>query len=562
MLKEIFKGNVITIGKSYKELSGEELKTLLYLKTFSNSNNYIFMDSAKMIYVMGINKRTFDKHLELLSNKGFISVQGDLKKEGFIKLETDVTFEKFNVEFVLDMLKELEPAEIKLFCTMTTYLNENRNKNYIYPSIEDIAKKYYEGDLTDEEIEKKINNKGIDKLKNKLIEKGYIKKVAAYYFEKKDGTKGISKLGYFLKTDKNEVNENEYFDFVKGEINKYNENHSNIMKLATEEYLKKCKYKNLDKYIYYRHQEESAVKEENQKQVQAVEEVEPVVKTEEVVVEETEIVEEVITEETIECIQQDETIQEEVYEVDLYKKYTTDQTDYKLNFEMLLDSEYPHFKVKKLYEYINEFGYKVMYKVFKHDLEDIFENINGDNLRHRVNILLADKFGNFRKIIDEKINSIKKAEEDIFISKIHGDEYSPSIVTRHDTRITFKELLDKYKFLNCKKFDEILEKCNCFKNLIEHIEYVIDENDDMNSLSDKLEVYIKEQDVHYTKEGFLKPGSHTNEIYEVYTAPKQKQKVIKKRVNMMDVLLSDVDKKAVESETDEVAAEINSWFNN
>lgn len=562
MLKEIFKGNVITIGKNYKELSGEELKTLLYLKTFSNSNNYIFIDSAKMIYVMGINKRTFDKHLELLSNKGFISVQGDLKKEGFIKLETDVTFEKFNVEFVLDMLKELEPAEIKLFCTMTTYLNENRNKNYIYPSIEDIAKKYYEGDLTDEEIEKKINNKGIDKLKNKLIEKGYIKKVAAYYFEKKDGTKGISKLGYFLKTDKNEVADDEYYSFVKNEINKYNENHNNIMKLATEEYLKKCKYKNLDKYIYYRHQEESAVKEENQKQVQAVEEVEPVVETEEVVVEETEIVEEVITEETIECIQQDETIQEEVYEVDLYKKYTTDQTDYKLNFEMLLDSEYPHFKVKKLDEYINEFGYKVMYKVFKHDLEDIFENINGDNLRHRVNILLADKFGNFRKIIDEKINSIKKAEEDIFISKIHGDEYSPSIVTRHDTRITFKELLDKYKFLNCKKFDEILEKCNCFKNLIEHIEYVIDENDDMNSLSDKLEVYIKEQDVHYTKEGFLKPGSHTNEIYEVCTAPKQKQKVIKKRVNMMDVLLSDVDKKAVESETDEVAAEINSWFNN
>ncbi len=309
MLKEIFKGNVITIGKNYKELSGEELKTLLYLKTFSNSNNYIFMDSAKMIYVMGINKRTFDKHLELLSNKGFISVQGDLKKEGFIKLETDVTFEKFNVEFVLDMLKELEPAEIKLFCTMTTYLNENRNKNYIYPSIEDIAKKYYEGDLTDEEIEKKINNKGIDKLKNKLIEKGYIKKVAAYYFEKKDGTKGISKLGYFLKTDKNEVNENEYFDFVKGEINKYNENHSNIMKLATEEYLKKCKYKNLDKYIYYVHQEDDTVKDSKHVQV-----VEPVVKVEEVVVEETEIVGE-ITEESTKCIQQNETIQEEVKEV-------------------------------------------------------------------------------------------------------------------------------------------------------------------------------------------------------------------------------------------------------
>lgn len=493
MLKEIFKGNVITIGKNYKELSGEELKTLLYLKTFSNSNNYIFMDSAKMTYVMGINKRTFDKHLELLSNKGFISVQGDLKKEGFIKLETDTTFEKFNVEFVLDMLKELEPAEVKLFCTLTTYLNENKNRNYIYPSIEDIAKKYYEGDLTDEEIKKKINNKGIDKLKNKLIEKGYIKKVAAYYFEKKDGTKGISKLGYFLKTDKNEVNENEYFDFVKEEINKYNENHSNMMKLATEEYLKKCKYKNLDKYIYYKHQDESAVKEENQKQVQAVEEVEPVVETEEVVVEETEIVEEVITEETIECIQQDETIQEEVYEVDLYKKYTTDQTDYKLNFEMLLDSEYPHFKVKKLDEYINEFGYKTMYKVFKHDLEDIFENINGDNLRHRVNILLADKFGKFRNEIEYREIAIREEEreeeKEKFILKLYYDEYSSECEV-YDTRSMFKELLDKYKFLNCKKFDEILEECKSFKNLISCIDCLIDESDDINSLIEKVEKYI------------------------------------------------------------------------
>lgn len=551
-LKEMLKGNVISIGKNYKDLTGEELKLLLSLKCLSNKNNYIVgINKSILINLFKLDKRTFDKHFNGLINKEFIKVDGDISKFASVEVIKDETFETFDVEFILNMLDDLTGAEVKLFSTLTSYLNENKNRNYIYPSIEDVAKKYYEGDLTEEDLKKKINNKGIDKLKNKLIEKGYIKKVAAYYFEKKDGTKGISKLGYFLKTDKNEVDENEYFDFVKNEINKYNENHSNVMKLATEEYLKKCKYKNLDKYIYYRHQEDDIVKDS--KHVQAVE---PVVETEEVI-------EDVTTEENnIEEIQQDETIQEEVYEVDLYKKYTTDQTDYKLNFEMLLDSEYPHFKVKKLDEYINEFGYKVMYKVFKHDLEDIFENINGDNLRHRVNILLADKFGNFRKIIDEKINSIKKAEEDIFISKIHGDEYSPSIVTRHDTRITFKELLDKYKFLNCKKFDEILEKCNCFKNLIEHIEYVIDENDDMNSLSDKLEVYIKEQDVHYTKEGFLKPGSHTNEIYEVYTAPKQKQKVIKKRVNMMDVLLSDVDKKAVESETDEVAAEINSWFNN
>lgn len=446
MLKEIFKGNVITIGKNYKELSGEELKTLLYLKTFSNSNNYIFMDSAKMTYVMGINKRTFDKHLELLSNKGFISVQGDLKKEGFIKLETDTTFEKFNVEFVLDMLKELEPAEIKLFCTMTTYLNENRNKNYIYPSIEDIAKKYYEGDLTDEEIEKKINNKGIDKLKNKLIEKGYIKKVAAYYFEKKDGTKGISKLGYFLKTDKNEVNENEYFDFVKGEINKYNENHSNIMKLATEDYLKKCKYKNLDKYIYYRHQDDDTVKEENSKQVQAVE---PVVKTEEVV------------EET----KQNETIQEEVVNKTLDTGASIEET-----FKNIFELDY--IKNEKL-------------KWLKDSIEELISKANECGLNKN----------DYCKMLNDWIFSYKKLVEDLGVSaalnKMHRDIE-----------------VDCLNYKSQKHFD--------YKSISHEI------------------------------------------IYEDYIVPEQK--VNKKRKKGIFELL-DVDKKAVEPETDKDLNEILDLFN-
>lgn len=446
MLKEIFKGNVITIGKNYKELSGEELKTLLYLKTFSNSNNYIFMDSAKMTYVMGINKRTFDKHLELLSNKGFISVQGDLKKEGFIKLETDTTFEKFNVEFVLDMLKELEPAEVKLFCTLTTYLNENKNRNYIYPSIEDIAKKYYEGDLTDEEIKKKINNKGIDKLKNKLIEKGYIKKVAAYYFEKKDGTKGISKLGYFLKTDKNEVNENEYFDFVKGEINKYNENHSNIMKLATEEYLKKCKYKNLDKYIYYRHQDDDTVKEENSKQVQAVE---PVVKTEEVV------------EET----KQNETIQEEVVNKTLDTGASIEET-----FKNIFELDY--IKNEKL-------------KWLKDSIEELISKANECGLNKN----------DYCKMLNDWIFSYKKLVEDLGVSaalnKMHRDIE-----------------VDCLNYKSQKHFD--------YKSISHEI------------------------------------------IYEDYIVPEQK--VNKKRKKGIFELL-DVDKKAVEPETDKDLNEILDLFN-
>ena len=54
----------------------------------------------------------------------------------------------------------------------------------------------------------------------------------------------------------------------------------------------------------------------------------------------------------------------------------------------------------------------------------------------------------------------------------------------------FKELLDKYKFLNCKKFDEILEECKSFKNLISCIDCLIDESDDINSLIEKVEKYI------------------------------------------------------------------------
>lgn len=486
MLKKMLKGNVVAIGKNYNELSGDEIKALMYLQTLSNSNNVVVATNLNVLSMFsGIDKRYLSNYIEKLAEKEKISIDGDIKKYCHITINIDDNFEKFNVEFILDMLKDLNGSELKLYCTMTKHLNLKNNKNYIYPSMATLVEGYYSAnELKDVELDDKLKEKYLNKLKNKLIEKGYIKMIAAYYFETKSGDKGKSSLGYFLKTDINEVADDEYYSFVKNEINKYNENHNNMMKLATEEYLKKCKYKNLDKYIYYKYQENDTVKEENSKQVQAVEEVEPVVETEEV-----------ITEETVECIQQDETIKEEVYEVDLYKKYTTDQTDYKLNFEMLLDSKYPHFKVKKLNEYINEFGYKTMYKVFKHDLEDIFENINGDNLRHRVNILLADKFGKFRNEIEYREIAIREEEreeeKEKFILKLYYDEYSSECEV-YDTRSMFKELLNKYKFLNCKKFDEILEKCKSFKDLISCVDFLITENDDINSLIEKVEKYIDE----------------------------------------------------------------------
>ena len=231
----MLKGNVISIGKNYKDLTGEELKLLLSLKCLSNKNNYIVgINKSILINLFKLDKRTFDKHFNGLINKEFIKVDGDISKFASVEVIKDETFETFDVEFILNMLDDLTGAEVKLFSTLTSYLNENKNRNYIYPSIEDVAKKYYEGDLTEEDLKKKISNKGIDKIKNNLIEKGYIRKVAAYYFEKKDGTKGISKLGYFLKTNKNEVGDDEYFEFIKEEINKYNENHSKMILLKTQ----------------------------------------------------------------------------------------------------------------------------------------------------------------------------------------------------------------------------------------------------------------------------------------------------------------------------------------
>ena len=457
-LKEMLKGNVISIGKNYKDLTGEELKLLLSLKCLSNKNNYIVgINKSILINLFKLDKRTFDKHFNGLINKEFIKVDGDISKFASVEVIKDETFETFDVEFILNMLDDLTGAEVKLFSTLTSYLNENKNRNYIYPSIEDVAKRYYEGDLTEEDLKKKISNKGIDKIKNNLIEKGYIRKVAAYYFEKKDGTKGISKLGYFLKTDKNEVGDDEYFEFIKEEINKYNENHSNMMKLATEEYLKKCKYKNLDKYIYYVHQEDDTVKEENSKQVQAVEEVEPVVETEEVVVKEIEVVEET---------KPNETIQEEVVDKTLDPGVTIEET-----FKNIFELDY--IKNKKL-------------KWLKDSIEELISKANECGLNKN----------DYCKMLNDWIFSYKKLVEDLGVSaalnKMHRD---------------------------------IEVDCLNYKSQ-KHFDY--------NSISHEA-------------------------MYEDYIVPEKK--VTKKRKKGIFELL-DVDKKAVEPETDEFVAEINSWFNN
>ncbi|MDB8790531.1 hypothetical protein PN398_07345 [Romboutsia sp. 1001216sp1] len=433
-LREMLKGNVVAVGKNYNELSGEELRLLLSLKCLSNKNNYIVgTNKSILINLFKLDKRTFDKRFNGLVEKGFILVEGEISQFICIKVVKDEVFEAFDVEFILNMLNDLTGAEVKLFCTLTTYLNEGKNRNYIYPSIEDIAKRYYEGDLTEEDLEKKIKNKGIDKIKNNLIEKGYIKKVVAYRFETKDGAKGSSKLAYFLKTNKNDVSDDEYYGFIKNEINKYNTSHANIIKLATEEYLKKCKYKNLDKYIYYVHQE-FAAKEE-------------MVDTNTTPTSEGHVIEE----------------PKEMTEnyVDIMHEFTVDKTDYKLEFEKLLNEKYSHLKSKKWEKYISQYGYEVMYNVLISGCVEnnygtgVFDKIKGDDA-YRINCLFKDTYGAFKTSIEEISEKINKDKSEEYCVPVY-DEYL-SVADSINSKTEMQKIIDRHKELNCVDFSDIIKK--------------------------------------------------------------------------------------------------------
>lgn len=250
-LKKMLNGNSIRIGKDYKNLNGGEIRTLLYLQCLSNANNYVVLTNTHVLRgLIDMHVKTIKKHLISLESKNRIKIYGDINNYCSIEIIEDETFEIYeNIEFVLDMLNGLNDAELKLYCIMSSHLNFKENKNYIYPALETLVKEYY----TDEELNDNLENeiRYINRIKNKLIEKGFIKKIAAFYFYKENKENlGKSTLGYFLNTGKHDVQNNEYMQFIYSQIATYNNTHTNKMDLADIKYLKKCKYNYLDKYIY------------------------------------------------------------------------------------------------------------------------------------------------------------------------------------------------------------------------------------------------------------------------------------------------------------------------
>lgn len=343
-LKEMLKGNVVAVGKNYKNLSNSELKLLLTLKCISNKNNYIAgTRKSILLKLFNLDKRSFDKCFDGLVKKEFIKIEGEISSYCHIKISKDETFETFDVEYILDMLNDLSSAEIKLFCIMISHVNFKKNKNYIYPSDLALAKNYYAEDLSDLEIEKKVESKGIGKIRNSLLEKGYILKIAAY----RTSNNKKSTLGYFIKTRKEEVVD--YDLFVKDEIEKTG------MTLATKSSLQKQNYKNLEKYIYsdYEYKAEK----------------------------------------------------ETVNEVEIESESKTIDVAYKVKLEKLLNENYPGFiNYKKLKEYVEKYGYEKMFDFFLDNYtEHQIYSINANDDFHRANIFYKNKIDNlFDKFLEEE----------------------------------------------------------------------------------------------------------------------------------------------------------------
>lgn len=274
MLKEILNGNKVRIGKDYGMLSGKEIRILLLLQCISNSNGYVIITNLNMLSkYMNIKKKTLKININRLIESKKVVVYGDIDDCCNIEIENDNTYELFeNIGFIFEMLDLLSDAELKLYCAMTTYLNFKENKNYIYPSMRSLVHSYYTEEELEDETKIIDKERYINRLKNQLIEKGFIQKVAVFYFYQQELKSGYNTtLGYFLKTGQHEVDSNNYNNFIKNEIIKYNESHNNNIALATKDYLIKCKYKNIENYIYH---EDDSVDIDNEEKVNELEETE------------------------------------------------------------------------------------------------------------------------------------------------------------------------------------------------------------------------------------------------------------------------------------------------
>lgn len=241
MIENYNKGIKISVGKDYKNMSPSDVKLLIQLKCLANQNNFImFANKNNFMSVLGYtSKNQFNKAFNRLIDSGYVNYYKDENSIQYTKIKTDETFELLDADFALKMTKELTPHEVKLYCTMLKYVNYKNNKNYVYPSNDVIINDFYEGDLSDEDIKKINSSKKLNKLKDSLIDKGYIINLVSFRINS-----SFSKLGYFINLGDSTKHVVDYESFIRKITN------STKMTLSTRENLERQGYKKLDKFIF------------------------------------------------------------------------------------------------------------------------------------------------------------------------------------------------------------------------------------------------------------------------------------------------------------------------
>jgi hypothetical protein len=206
-LQEFSTSKKITIHESFLKLNEVEIKILLAIWCLKDRNNLVpFITNKTLLELTRFSRSSYLRDgLKNLITNGWINVEGDYSKAHealFIKcLDSNTKNTRYGIvraDVVLSAIQDLTFKELQILVAYYTFLDYKAKNNYVFPMNKKIIDKV------------KIDRKYFEDCKFKLLEKGYIVKIAAMYSVDEDKNKRTCD-SYFLKTGLNEVtNFNEF----------------------------------------------------------------------------------------------------------------------------------------------------------------------------------------------------------------------------------------------------------------------------------------------------------------------------------------------------------------
>lgn len=348
----------VAIYKNYSSLKNGQ-HVILAISMLA-SNNFVLSTTVNILLDISelSHKRYVISSLDYLIDNRFISVEGDYSKSNnnisIEILQNNNQFGLINGIVALDMCRDLDKKELNVAFALYSHLNSKHN--YVYPSLEEIRTLMNEDD-----------DRYIKKIKNKLLEQGYIKCILPIFNKLVNVDKHTTNIsgtgstlnGYFLRTDTKDISDEKAFskNMIDKKNNEYHKSGSRVRwSFSNSEFISNNKF--IDKYIF----------DDN-------------FETKEQIVNET-------TETTLESTTKSQ-----------------GTTNYKVKLEKLLNDTYPGFlKHKKLKEYVEKYGYE---KIFDFFLDTYTEHqiysINANDDFHRANIFYKNKIDNlFKKFLEDE----------------------------------------------------------------------------------------------------------------------------------------------------------------